>query len=102
CDVERALDRALQLDHVSDDLRARAHGPRQAYGRGLGGAVRGDRRRRDRARDSVILRGPHRNPAFVRRAGGLLSLYRVLRLEWAPPRRALSAHLARRAFFTRD
>ena len=34
-DVERARDRPLQLDHVSDDLRARAHGPRQAHGRGL-------------------------------------------------------------------
>lgn len=48
CRLVATRDRAVQRDHVSDDLHARERRPRSPHRRRVGPAVRGDRRRRDR------------------------------------------------------
>ncbi len=78
-DVDGHRGRALQLDHVPDDLHHRDRRPRQAHRPGLGDSVHGDRRRRADSGDSGRARRSHRHPPLLHHPGPLLPLHRLVR-----------------------
>src|SRR5690606_29419773 len=73
--------RAVQLDHVPDHLHHRDRTPRPAHQPRVQPAGDGHRGRCDRAPGAGHPGRPHRHPAGLRRAAGVLRLHRVVRPE---------------------